>query len=184
MERRDIRGAMLELSRMSLRSSGLRARHCERSEAIHRAASGDMDCVAALAMTWVRLRDLAACFARGLNRSSPSSWVEGAGKTGCLLHPRSRVRFALKKMHTSIQVQAEHPGLPCAVALRLTSRSSRRTALLPPSPALLIASLTPAPRRPNHATSPYASGACVSRASRVHRIPPRVRDVRNAPLIG
>src|SRR2546425_6578871 len=26
-------------------------RHCERSEAIHRAASGDMDCFAALAMT-------------------------------------------------------------------------------------------------------------------------------------
>ena len=28
------------------------------------------------------------------------------------------------------------------------------------------------------------SGACVSRAFCVHRIPPRVRDVRNAPLIG
>src|SRR6187455_1873748 len=52
--------------------------------------------------------------------------------------------------------QREHPGLPCAMALRLTSCSSRRTALLPPSPALLIAGLTPAPRRPNHTTSPYA----------------------------
>src|SRR5690349_20498886 len=51
--------------------------------------------------------------------------------------------------------QREHSGLPCAMALRLTSCSSRRTALLPPSPALLIASLTPAPRRPNHTTSPY-----------------------------
>src|SRR6266516_3965513 len=29
--------------------------------------------------------------------------IEGAGKTGCLLHPRSRVRFALTKVHTSIQ---------------------------------------------------------------------------------
>jgi len=38
-------------------------------------------------------------------------------------------------MHTSIQVQRGHPGLPCAMALRLTSCSSRRTALLPPSPA-------------------------------------------------
>src|SRR6185312_308636 len=46
--------------------------------------------------------------------------------------------------------QREHPGLPCAMALRLTSCSSRRTALLPPSPARLIATLTPAPRRPNH----------------------------------
>jgi hypothetical protein len=26
-----------------------------------------------------------------------------------------------KNTHTSIQVQREHPGLPCAVALRLTS---------------------------------------------------------------
>src|SRR6187549_2129425 len=57
--------------------------------------------------------------------------------------------------------QRGHPGLPCAMALRLTSCSSRRTAILPPSPALLIASLAPAPRRPNHTTSPYASGAYV-----------------------
>ena len=106
---------------------------------------------------------------------------EGAGKTGCTPHPRSRVPMHLAKAHTSIQVRQEHPGLPCAMALRLTSRSSRRTALLPPSPALLIASLAPAPRRPNHATSPYASGACVSRAFCVHRIPPRVRDVRERP---
>jgi hypothetical protein len=79
--------------------------------------------------------------------------------------------------------QREHSGLPCAMALRLTSCSSRRTALLPPSPALLIASLTPAPRRPNHTTSPYASGAYVSRASRVHRISPHVRDDRERPSV-
>ena len=61
--------------------------------------------------------------------------------------------------------QREHSGLPCAMALRLTSCSSRRTALLPPSPAeLLLANLAPAPRRPNHTTSPYASGAYVCRA--------------------
>src|SRR5207237_8834636 len=77
--------------------------------------------------------------------------------------------------------QREHSGLPCAMALRLTSCSSRRTALLPPSPALLIASLTPAPRRPNHTTSPYASGAYVYRALSVHRISPHVRDDRERP---
>src|SRR5207253_9659437 len=88
--------------------------------------------------------------------------------------------------------QQEHSGLPCAMALRLTSCSSRRTALLPPSPALLIARLTPAPRRPNHTTSPYAQATHVSRSSRVHRISPRVRDdgqrpssaVRRAELCG
>jgi hypothetical protein len=98
-------------------------------------------------------------------RNIPPSPFEGAGKTGCFPHPRSRVPFAQwQELHTSIQVQAEHPGLPCAMALRLASRSSRRTALLPPSPALPNAGLAPAPRRPNHATSPYAPGACVSRA--------------------
>jgi hypothetical protein len=37
---------------------------------------------------------------------------EGAGKTGCTLHPRSRVQFAHKKTHTSIQVQRRHPAFP------------------------------------------------------------------------
>ena len=32
---------------------------------------------------------------------------EGAGKTGCALHPRSRVQSAQKETHTSIQVQSE-----------------------------------------------------------------------------
>jgi len=41
----------------------------------------------------------------------------GAGKTGCLPHPRSRVPMHTAKTHTSIQVRREHPGLPCAVAL-------------------------------------------------------------------
>jgi hypothetical protein len=31
-----------------------------------------------------------------------------------------------KKAHTSIQVQRRHSGIPCAMALRLTSRSPRR----------------------------------------------------------
>ena len=40
------------------------------------------------------------------------------------------------------------------------------------------ANLTPAPRRQNHTTSPYALRALVLRTLCVHRIPPRVRDVR------
>jgi hypothetical protein len=70
----------------------------------------------------------------------PPRKSEGAGKTGCLLHPRSRVRFAQTNMHTSIQGSGKHSGLPCAMALRLTSCSPRRTALLPPSPARSFAS--------------------------------------------
>src|SRR6478609_421822 len=41
---------------------------------------------------------------------------------------------------------------------------------------ILPANVMPAPRHQNHTTSPYASSAYVLRASRVHRISPRVRD--------
>src|SRR5258708_22866932 len=55
---------------------------------------------------------------------------------------------------------------------------------LTPSPARLIADLTPALGRQNHTTSPSASAQFVTRTARVHRIPPRVGNVRNAPLSG
>ena len=42
--------------------------------------------------------------------------------------------------------------------------------------------LTPAPRRQDHTTSPYASRALVCHAIRVHRIPPHVRDDHDPPL--
>ena len=45
----------------------------------------------------------------------------------------------------------------------------------------LLANLTPALRRPNHTTSPYASAILVSHGIRVHRIPPRVRDDGRRP---
>jgi hypothetical protein len=47
--------------------------------------------------------------------------------------------------------------------------------------ASLLSDLMPAPRHQDHTTSPYAQAAHVSRSSRVHRIPPRVRDVRERP---
>src|SRR6266702_5463177 len=52
-------------------------------------------------------------------------------------------------------------------------------AYLTPSPALLLTDLTPASGRQNHTTSPSASARFVKRAACVHRIPPRVGDVRN-----
>ena len=61
-----------------------------------------------LNMSW-RSRDaLRPSFARNF----PPSNTEGAGKTGCALHPRSRVRFALSRLHTSIQGSGEHPTFP------------------------------------------------------------------------
>jgi hypothetical protein len=55
---------------------------------------------------------------------------EGAGKTGCALHPRSRVQTVHQETHTSIQVQRRQSGLPCAMALRLISCSPRRPGFL------------------------------------------------------
>ena len=46
-----------------------------------------------------------------------------------------------------------------------------------------LANLTPASGRQNHTASPSASNALVSRAARVHRIPPNVRDDRDTPLL-
>jgi hypothetical protein len=44
-----------------------------------------------------------------------------------------------------------------------------------------LVDLTPAPRRQDHTTSPYASATLVSRGLGVHRIPPRIRDDRERP---
>ena len=128
----------------------------------------------------------------------PSSFAlsksEGAGKTGCLLHPRSRVRFAQTKAHTSIQGSGSIPAFPAQwlYGLLRALPGERLFCLRRPREASLLPNLAPAPRRPNHTTSPYAQAAHVSRSSRVHRISPRVRDdgqrpssaVRRAELCG
>ena len=56
---------------------------------------------------------------------------------------------------------------------------------MPPSPlrSMLLKNLTPASRRQDHTTSPSASRAVRQKRVRVHRIPPRVRDDREPPLV-
>src|SRR6186997_1734083 len=80
----------------------------------------------------------------------------------------------------------EHTGqrrtsdIPCAMALRLITCSPRRTALLPPlRPERLLppGALTPAPRRQDHTSLPYASNC--ARLSQLPRPPlpvPRCDD--------
>jgi hypothetical protein len=64
----------------------------------------------------------------------------------------------------------------------LCSRSPRGPGSFAPSFADRSATLAPASGRQDHTTSPSASGAFVSRAISVHRIPPHVRDDRETPL--
>ena len=109
--------------------------------------------------------------------------IEGAGKTGCLLHPRSRVRFAQTKGHTSIQGSGSIPAFPAQwlYGLLRALPGERLFCLRYAKEASLLQNVMPAPRHQNHTTSPYASGAYVFSAIRVHRISPRVRDVRERP---
>jgi hypothetical protein len=90
-----------------------------------------MDCFASLAMTGGDICDKIqhsrdADRVRALLNFLSLKKAEGAGNAGCTLHPRSRVQKCAKKTHTSIQVQSEHSGVPCAMALRLMPRSPRR----------------------------------------------------------
>jgi hypothetical protein len=116
-------------------------------------------------------------------RNFPPSLSEGAGKTGCLLHPRSRVRFAQTKVHTSIQGSGSIPAFPAQwlYGLLRALPGERLFCLRRPREVLPLPDLAPAPRRPNHTTSPYASGAYVYRAIHVHRISPHVRDDGQRP---
>ncbi len=133
--------------------------------------------------TWLRI--VATEFRPSHASCLPSSRSEGAGNAGCTLHPRSRVQFALRKAHTSIQVQRRQSGIPCAVVLTLISRSPRGTGFLAPvigAMRSIIANLTPASRRRDHATSPSAKMPFVLRhlASTAARL--AFRDDRDTPL--
>src|SRR3984893_10947761 len=76
---------------------------------------------------------------------------EGAGNTGCTLHPRSREQTAQNKTPTSIQVQRRQSGIPCAMVLRLMPCSPPRSGfLVTVIGGALTADLTPASRRPDH----------------------------------
>src|SRR5439155_6437585 len=110
--------------------------------------------------------------------------LEGAGKTGCLLHPRSRVPMHTAKGGTRAYRAAGtlRPSLRNGfTAYFVLFPENGFLASVAPEKLSLLLDLTPAPRRPNHTTSPYASGAYVYRAFCVHRISPRVRDDGQRP---
>src|SRR6184192_4610284 len=78
-----------------------------------------------------------------------------------------------------------HPAFPAQWFYGFLRALPGDQACLTPSPALLIADLTPASGRQNHTTSPSAAAPFVKGAARVHRIPfPTLMTLRNAPLSG
>ena len=81
---------------------------------------------------------------------------EGAGNAGCALHPRSRVPKVAQLAHTSIQGSGNTPTSPAQWLYGLLRALPGERACLPPSLADRSTSLTPASRRQDHTTSPYA----------------------------
>ena len=121
---------------------------------------------------------------------------EGAGNAGCPLHPQPRVQCVGSTRVSSPRSHREHPAFPHAMVLTAyfglspviglsCHRHPRIKALSVPGRAdNASANLTPASRRQDHTTSPSAKiSALVSSAACVHRIPPRVRDDRDTPLM-
>src|SRR5438094_6700280 len=133
--------------------------------------------------------DLAAHCARAFTNSFAPLRTEGAGNAGCALHPRSRVPKIAHLAHTSIQGSGNTPTSPAQWLYGLYRALPGERALLPPSPlrSLLLKSLTPASRRQDHTTSPYAlahSSALARLNKSVHRIPrPTCRDDHDTPLL-
>jgi hypothetical protein len=136
-----------------------------------------------LAMTGIWFRDLAAHLARGLHLFCPPVVQRAQGRPGacctrglvCNLRTRTRTRAYRYS-------GASRPSLRngfTAYFVLFPENGSFASVI----GGTLPANLAPAPRRPNHTTSPYASGAHVYRALSVHRISPHVRDDREAPLI-
>src|SRR5450432_3275947 len=109
---------------------------------------------------------------------------EGAGKTGCALHPRSRVQnFAKESAHEHTgSAETLRPSL--RIGLRLIACSPVNGSFATVAGGIASASLTPAPRCQDHTPSPSASGAFVKGAIRVHRSPSRVDDVAQRPPLG
>ena len=110
--------------------------------------------------------------------------TEGAGNAGRSMHPQPR-------MQNKISIRVSHhghtgiiPAFPAQWFYGLLRALPGDQALLSPSPALLLADLAPASGRQNHTTSPSAAAHFVKRTARVHRIPPRVRDVRTPLCLG
>jgi hypothetical protein len=125
--------------------------------------------------------------ARVMPGATPSETVEGAGKTGCPLHPRPTRKNMFARARVDHRYRRNHAGLPCAMVYGLLRA-------LPGEPACchrrlrkgagLLEDLAPAWARQDHTTWPSAKRAARQSALRVHRIPPRVRDDASAPLAG
>src|SRR6266403_5863515 len=121
---------------------------------------------------------------------SPLLTIEGAGNAGRAMRPQPRVRNKKAHERSHHGHTGNHPAFPAQWFYGLLRALPGDQALLSPSPALLLADLTPTLGRQNHTTSPYASASFVRLAiarltpQRPPHPVPNVRDDRETPLCG
>ena len=103
----------------------------------------------------------------------------------CRAHAQPKDRWA-----EGVKAVSRRRPWRAAPALRPAVHRSTKIQLLPGErlsclrrrAGMNLRDLTPAPRRQDHTTSPYASATLVRRSLRVHRISPHVRDDRDPSL--
>src|SRR6266481_6662889 len=100
------------------------------------------------------------------------------------MHPQPRVRNKKAHERSHHGHTGNHPAFPAQWFYGLLRALPGDHACLTPSPALLLADLTPT----SGASEPHDFAVRVStfvtRTARVHRIPPRVDDVAQRPSVG
>ncbi len=154
-------------SRISLRSSGLRADH------IFQIQLSNSD---GHASAFSRRDPPEFCIIFHPPRKQRAQGKPGADRT------RGSVQ---KSTGVGPQVQPDQSGFPCAMVYGLLRALPGDRALLSPSPprSLLLKDLTPASGRQDHTTSPSASALFVNSASASTASHRNVRDDREPPLI-
>src|SRR4029078_813366 len=121
---------------------------------------------------------------RGLQLFSRPLQTEGAGKTGCALHPRSRVHGSRKWAHEHTgPAGASRPSLRNGfTAYNVISPENGSFASVAPRKLLPPGALTPAPRRQDHTSLPYALMPFAIGTASVHRDPPHDHGDHDTPL--
>jgi len=136
--------------------------NCTSELALRLAGTTEKEIVAIQFMT-PRSRD--ANSARGLLKFPPSK-TEGAGKTGCLLHPRSRVQMRRKKRTRAYRYRRSIPAFPAQWLYGLLrALPGERLFCHRRRARMNLRSLTPAPR-------PHDFAVRVTRARLAHALRP------------
>ena len=134
-----------------------------------------------------RFRDLAALRPRFEFDLPPPETTRGCRESRVRAAPAvSRAKGNKQKRTRAYRFSGEHPAFPAQWFYGLLrDLPGEPSSIATVTSQIISAKLGASVGRPNHATSPSARVALVSRNFRVHRIPPRVRDdSRSAPLIG